>query len=449
MTLPIHPDRRIRRLLVATRGEAAVRLIQAARAASVESVVLFAEEDAEALWVDEADFAVYVPHEEGPWPAPERVVSAGVDSGCDAVHPGWGALCRSIYAAELVARGGMGWLGPSPRALEAVADRTAQRAAAERLGIPRVPGSEPVVERAQVDAWLAWAGVPALLKPVDTLGLPGRSLRIDDPSAAATLLADVLAEGPALLERLVLEAREIEVPVLAGEDGVVATLADRETTVRSGLDRLLVECPAPDLPDALRAQLHRDAARIAEALGWRGVGAVRFLLTPDGRPWFLGLRPGLTAWHAVTEVALGMDFVSAELHLASGGDLALARADLQPTGHCVLLRVPVASTCSPRGAPSSPGVTAHVAAVDGDAIAAGACCGSVVVQAPTRQAALVRARALLDAWPMQGADLDDAPLRRLFDDPAFWQGPVHREHAATCTGLGARALPGRRWSAPD
>ena len=218
-------------------------------------------------------------------------MSAGVDSGCDAVHPGWGA-CRSIYAAKLVARGGMGWLGPSPRALGAVADRTAQRAAAERLGIPRVPGSEPVVERAQVDAWLAWAGVPALLKPVDTLGLPGRSLRIDDPSAAATLLADVLAEGPALLERLVLEAREIEVPVLAGEDGVVATLADRETTVRSGLVRLLVECPAPDLPDALRAQLHRDAARIAEALGWRGVGAVRFLLTPDGRPWFLGLRPG-------------------------------------------------------------------------------------------------------------------------------------------------------------
>ena len=410
--------------------------------------MLFGAQDADAEWVEAADYAVYVPDEHGPWPSVERVVSAGVDSGCDAVHPGWGALCRSAWSAELVVRSGMAWLGPSLPALEAVSDRTAQRAAAVKLEIPMVPGSDPVTEALQVHTWMAWAGAPALLKPIDTLGLPGRSLRIDDIEASAQLIQSVLADGPALLERLVLDAREIEIPVLAGVDGRVAALGDRETTVRSGHDRLLVESPVVGLTDGLRATLRQQAIALATRLGWQGLGAVRFLLTSDGRAWFLGLRPGLTPWHAATEVALGLDLVETELHLASGAHLGWSSDDLAPIGHAITLRVPVAETAAVDDVVEPADVAVQAAAVPGDVLEAGELCGSVTVRAPTRQAALVRARAVLDRWPVRGVTLDDGPLRSLLDDPGFWQAPVHRERAAQLTGLGDRALPGRRDPGP-
>lgn len=438
------PDRSIRRVLAACRGEAALRILRSARAGGIETVVLFSARDAEAEWVEAADYAVYVPDEPEAWPSVERVVSAGVDAGCDAVHPGWGALCRSAWSAELVVRSGMAWLGPSLPALEAVSDRTAQRAAAAQLEIPMVPGSDPVTESLQVHTWMAWAGAPALLKPIDTLGLPGRSVRIDDAEASAELIGAVLADGPAILERLVLDAREIEIPVLAGVDGRVAALGDRETTVRSGHDRLLVESPAAGLSDDQRAAMRDHAVRLATRLGWRGLGAVRFLLTGDGRAWFLGLRPGLTPWHAATEVALGLDLVETELHLASGAHLGWESDDLLPVGHAITVRVPVSATATVTGVVEPADVAVQAAAVPGDVLEAGELCGSVTVRAPTRQAALVRARAVLDRWPVQGVPLDDVPLRALLDDPGFWQAPVHRERAAALTGLGERALPGRR-----
>lgn len=416
---PLQPDRSIHRVLAACRGEAALRVVRSARAAGMESVALFAEEDAEAEWVEEADYAVYVPAEDEPWPAVHRVVSAGADSGCDAVHPGWGPLCRSVFAAELVVRSGMAWLGPSVRALEAVSDRGAQREAAQRLGIPTVPGSDPISVPLQARTWMAWAGAPVLLKPLDTLGLPGRSLRIDDLDDQADLLEEVLADGPAMLERLVLDAREIEVPVLAGADGRVAALSDRETTVRSAVDRLVVEAPAPGLDDALRGTLRDSAVRLAQELGWQGLGAVRFLLTGDGRAWFLGMRPGLTPWHAATEVALGLDLVDAELHLASGADLAWDPADLVPLGHALTLRVPAAAAGTLASVEEPVDVALQPAGVAGDTLEAGALFGSVTVRAPTRQAAIVRARTALDRWPMTGVPLHDAPLRALLDDPGF------------------------------
>ncbi len=443
--LPDEPGRRILRLLAACRGEAALRISQTAHAAGIESVVLIQESDAEALWPDEADYSVWVPEVQGPaWPDPERVVSAGVDAGCDAIHPGWEGVVRSPLAAELVVRSGMAWLGPSLRALEAVADRGAQRAVAERLKIPLVPGSEPVSERSQVQTWLAWAGQPALLKPVDTLGLPGRSLRIDSLDEVAGQVGDILAEGPVVVERLVLAAREIEVPVLAGADGRVATLSDRETTVRSGTDRLLVESPAAGLSPALRATLHRDAARIAEALGWQGSGSVRFLLTSDQRAWFLGLRPGLRPWHGATELSLDVDLVAVELGLAGGADLAWEPADLVPRGHCISLRLPLAEDSVLDAIADLPDdVRVTAAGVAGDRLRAGEICGTLSLRAPTRQACIVRARAILDRWPMAGLVLDDGPLRRLLEDRAFWKAPLDREMAAQRTGLGARALPGQ------
>lgn len=440
---PPLPERRIHRLLVACRGGPALRILATAKRIGVETVVLFSAEDAEAEWVEEADFAVYVPDEDERWPAIERVVSAGVDSGCDAVHPGWGMLCRSMFAAEMVVRAGLAWVGPSIRALSAMSDRVAQRAAARRLGIPAVPGSDPVSDLVQVRSWLAWAGTPALLKPVDMLGLPGRSFRIDDIDSVAASVEQLLLEGPALLERLVLRAREVEVPVLAGGDGRVVALSDRETTVRSGLDRLLVEAPVSHLEADTRAALASSAISLAEDLGWQGVGAVRFLVTEDGRPWFLGLRPGLTSWHAATEVALQMDLVETELHLASGGSLRLDSPVLSARQHAVAVRLVAKDEGMLETVSEGAGLAVHPASVCGDPVAAGETVGTVVVAAPTRQAALVRVQAVLQDWPLRGLAPEAAPLQGLLDEADFWAVPLHRERAAALTGVGRRALPGR------
>ncbi len=440
---PPLPERRINRLLVACRGEPALRILATAERLGMETVVLFSMDDAESEWVEEADFSVYVPEEDERWPAIERVVSAGVDSGCDAVHPGWGMLCRSMFAAEMVVRAGLAWVGPSIRALSAMSDRVAQRAAARRLGIPAVPGSDPVSDLAQVRSWLSWAGTPALLKPVDMLGLPGRSFRIDDIDAAAGLVEEMLKEGPALLERLVLKAREVEVPVLAGGDGRVVALSDRETTVRSGLDRLLVEAPVSDLKADTQAALAASAISLAQSLGWQGVGAVRFLVTEDGRPWFLGLRPGLTSWHAATEVALQMDLVETELHLASGGNLNLPSQTLSAAQHAVAVRLAAKEGGTLETVRQRAGLAIQPASVGGDPVSAGEIVGTVAVAAPTRQAALVRVQTVLQDWPLGGLTPDIQPLKGLLDDVEFWRAPVHREQAAALTNLGGRALPGR------
>lgn len=437
-------DHDLRRILAACRGEAALRIRRAAAREGLEVVGLIdPSRDQEPVWADELDgAAVAAPDARGRWPSVEAAVSAAIDAGCDAVYPGWGARVRDPDLGHLARRMGLLPIGPPPELLATVADRRGMWAVAEEVGLPVVPGSEPITDLAQAQTWLAWAGLPAVVRSLDP-GLPDGH-HVVDMETAEKIVADLLPYGPVMVERHVVGAREVEVPIIGDGSGRVVCLADREITVRDGAVRVLTEAPAPSLRGTGRTEVLAYADALARQLKWRGVASVRFLVPVDGRPYFLQVRPGVQPWHGATEALLGVDLIDAELQLAGGFPLFWRRSDISPEGHAIALRVRAAVSGERVGAVTlADGLRLDSALLEGDMTVAGRALGTLVVRAPTRQACIVRARAALDRWPQAGVTPDLGMLHRLFNDREFWRAPLDREAVAALgtPSPGAAAVP--------
>ncbi len=430
----------LRRVLAVCRGEAALRVARAGRSQGIEVVALLdPERDEGAAWPDALDGVVAVPPDaRGRWPDAGAAVGAAMDAGCDALYAAWGARVRDADLGLMGARAGLLCAGPSPELLDRIADRPGLRVLAEEVGVPTVPGSEPLTELSQAQTWLAWTGLPAVVRSLDP-GLPG-GRRVATEAEAARVIETLLDFAPVMLERVVTGAREVEVPFIGDGQGRVVTLADREITVRDGAVRVLTEAPAPGLAGSSRTEVHAYTHALGRQLEWRGVGSARFLVTPDGRPYFLQIRPGVQPWHGATEALLGVDLVDAELRLAEGGPLFWHRSDIQPKGHAMALRVRAAAddeVIGPLQLP--PDLRFDPAEIEGGRTQRGRSLGTLVVRGPTRQACIVRARAALARWPQQGVTPDLDLLIRLFDDKAFWLGPLDREAVAALRDAGAAA----------
>jgi acetyl/propionyl-CoA carboxylase alpha subunit len=424
--------RRIQRVFVADRGEAALRVLRSARGAGMEVVVAVADEDGEAVWPDEADFSVFIPREDGvPWPSVDRVIAAAADAGCDAVHPGAGALQLRPDAPSRVHAASMAFVGAGTRGRELGADRAALRARCARLGLETVPGAGPFTDPALITAWVAGVGYPVLVKHARAAGVR-RTVRANGAEELAVALDILLGQGPVFVERFVDGAREIEVPFLVDGHGEGVTLGDREICLREGADRLLVEAPAPGLSAGTRAAMREAVVRLAQDLGWTGLGLCRFLVTADGHPWLLAVRPGLQPGAAATEACLGVDLVDAELRLAEGDALGWSPADIGPerVALAIAARAAVADESRVEGILVDPGLRFDSAVVAGDLVVPGEALGTLVATGPTRQAAVVRARAALDTWPTVGVEPAVAAVVRLLEDPRFWRAPLDREAAA-------------------
>lgn len=433
-------DHDLRRILAACRGEAALRIRRAAAREGLEVVGLIdPSRDQSPVWADELDgAAIAAPDSRGRWPAVESAVAAAIDAGCDAVYPGWGARVRDPDLGHAARRMGLLPIGPPPELLATVADRLGMRAVAEEVGLPVVPASEPITELSEAQTWLAWAGLPAVVRSLDP-GLPSGHLVVD-MAGAERIVSDLLPYGPVMVERHVLGAREVEVPIIGDGSGRVLCLADREITVRDGAVRVLTEAPAPALRGTGRTEVLSYADALARQLKWRGVASVRFLVPTDGRPYFLQVRPGVQPWHGATEALLGVDLIDAELQLAGGFPLFWRRGDISPEGHAIALRVRAAVSGERIGPTTLPdGLRLDPALLEGDVTTAGRALGTLIVRGPTRQACIVRARAALEHWPQAGVTPELTMLRRLFDDREFWRGPLDREAVAA---LGTPPLAG-------
>jgi acetyl/propionyl-CoA carboxylase alpha subunit len=418
---------RIGRLLVAARGLEALRIGRVCQGAGIEAVALLQERDGDAAWPDLLDYASYCAPGDGPWPEAQRVVDAAQDAGCDAIHPGWGPLARSALLAGLSSSSNLGYVGPGADRLDAANDRLAVRRVAQALGIPVVPGTDALLDPALAVAWVTATGTPVMLKPARA-GVPAQ--RLLQHSDVGPAVEAMLARGPVFLERLVEGARLIEVPVFGDGEGGALAVGDREVTVRIDGQRLLAECPASGLPDGMAATLHDRAERLCAHLRWIGLGAVQFLLTPDGRAYLLQLRPGLQPWSAVTEVVYGVDLIDAQIRLTAGDRLGWEREDLQPVGFGVCLRLVARSEgmveTLPQ-VPAGPGASLLHALEEGSLVEPRDDLCILTVVEPTRQAALVRARALATELAPTGVDTDLPALLRLFDAPDFWRGPLDRD----------------------
>ncbi|MFO1038498.1 MAG: acetyl-CoA carboxylase biotin carboxylase subunit [Geminicoccaceae bacterium] len=342
--------RHLKRVLVANRGEIAVRIIRAARELGLETVQAHSTADADSLAVQLADTAVPI----GPPPAAKSYLNIGAlidaarSTGCDAVHPGYGFLSENANFAEAVEAAGLTFVGPSPSTIRLMGDKAVARATAARLGIPTVPGSDGRVERFD-EAVAALGGdagaFPVLLKAA--AGGGGRGIRIARdraelerlwPQAAAEALA-AFGDGGLYVEKLVERARHVEVQVL-GDGATAVHLLERECSLQRRRQKVWEEAPAPAVPERVREEMRTAAARLAAAVAYRGAGTIEYLYDEAAETfYFLEMNTRVQVEHPVTEMVTGIDIVRATLEIAAGRPLRLRQEDVHARGHAIEVRI--------------------------------------------------------------------------------------------------------------
>ncbi len=410
------------RVLVANRGEVAVRVIRACRELGIESVAVYSTVDREALHVAMADRSVHI----GPAPARESylsiasVVAAGTTTRCDAVHPGWGFLAENAAFAAACEDNDLVFIGPRPDSIETMGDKIAAKAAMAAAGVPLVPGSPGAVSFGEARRLGDEIGYPLLLKAA--AGGGGRGMRLveaeDELEAAYTTAAAEadasFSNGSLYLERSVVEARHVEIQVLGDGRGGVLTLGERDCSVQRRHQKLVEESPSPAVGPALRAEMEAAARRACELLTYRGAGTLEFLLDPDGRFYFIEMNTRLQVEHPVTELVTGVDLVKAQLAVAAGYGLPEPPVANPPLGHAIEIRInaedparnflPGPGTVTRFRPPLGPGVRVDTHLVEGATVPPDydSLVAKVIVWAEDRPAAIARALRALSELELEG-----------------------------------------------
>ncbi|GCD37495.1 acetyl/propionyl-CoA carboxylase subuit alpha [Streptomyces chrestomyceticus JCM 4735] len=439
-------------VLVANRGEIAVRVIRTLRALGIRSVAVFSDADADARHVHEADTAVRI----GPPPSTEsylhagRLIEAARRSGAQAVHPGYGFLAENTAFAAACADAGLVFIGPSAEAIELMGDKIRAKETVRAAGVPVVPGSSG---SGLTDAQLADAaretGMPVLLKP--SAGGGGKGMRLvrdeallaDEIAAARREARGSFGDDTLLVERWVDRPRHIEIQVLADGHGNVVHLGERECSLQRRHQKVIEEAPSVLLDEATRAAMGEAAVQAARSCGYRGAGTVEFIVPGDDPAsyFFMEMNTRLQVEHPVTEFVTGLDLVEWQLRIAAGEPLAFGQDGVRLTGHAVEARI-CAETVSvkegARGFLPSGGTVLALAEPQGDGVrtdsglAEGTEVGSlydpmlskVIAYGPDRATALRRLRAALAETVVLGVPTNTGFLRRLLAHPAVLAGEL-------------------------
>ncbi len=439
-----------RRVLVANRGEIARRVIRACRALEIETVAVYSEADADAPHVREADAAFPI----GPAPARESylrsdsLLRALAASGADAVHPGYGFLSENAAFAAAVTAAGACFVGPPPHAIATMGDKATARRRMREAGVPVTPGTGVLPDLAAAERSAAELGYPVMLKAAAGGGGIGMvpcedaaALRRGFASAAARAKA-AFGDGSLYLERLVHGARHVEVQLAADRAGAVVHLFERECSVQRRHQKVIEEAPSPVADAALREALGAAAVRAARAIGYQNVGTLEFLLAPDGAWYFMEMNTRLQVEHPVTEWTTGVDLVQLQLRLAAGEPLPFGQADLAQRGHAIELRIyaedPARNFLPSPGAltklvwPSGEDVRVEAGVEEGARVTPfyDPLLAKIVVRGETRERAIERALAAVDATIVEGVKTNLALHRRVLCDPAFRRGELSIHYLA-------------------
>ena len=452
-------------LLIANRGEIAVRIARTAGDLGVETVAVYAEDDAASLHTREADRAVSL----GATGVPAyldgaAIIAAAQAAGCDAVHPGYGFLSESATFAAACQQAGLTFVGPAPETLALFGDKAAARALAQRCGVPLLAGTSAAVTLAEARDFLAALGPGGAVMLKAVAGGGGRGMR---PVTSAADLAEAFTRasseatgafgsGELYVEELMTRARHVEVQIVGDGTGAVTHLWDRECSLQRQRQKLIEIAPAFGLPETLRAQLLRAAVTLGAAARYRGVGTIEFLV--DARPGaaprfaFIEANARLQVEHTVTETVLGLDLVAIQLKIADGADLVklglTEDSRPAPRGAALQARVnlesmmadgsarPAGGVLSAYDPPSGPGVRIDGFGYAGYATSAryDPLLAKVIVAADDLAAAAARARRALSEFKVDGARTNIAFLQALLKSPALTDGELHtryvEEHAA-------------------
>ncbi len=429
----------ITKVLIANRGEIAVRVARACRDYGVRSVAVYADPDADALHVHAADEAYAL---QGSRPADTyldiaKLIDIARRSGADAVHPGYGFLSERAEFARAVSAAGLVWIGPRPETIEALGDKVAARRIAAQVGAPLVAGTPgPVASAAEVLAFAEQHGLPIAIKAAHGGG--GRGLKVawrmeevaELYESAVREATAAFGRGECFLEQFLDRPRHIEAQILADQHGHVVVVGTRDCSLQRRNQKLVEEAPAPFLTDAQREHIHRAARDICAAAGYVGAGTVEFLLGRNGQISFLEVNTRLQVEHPVTEETAGVDLVVEQLRIADGQPLSFTDTPA-PRGHSIEFRInaedpgrgylPTPGRIARFDAPSGPGVRVDTGVATGSTVPGSfdSLMAKLIVTGATRAQALARARRALRELQIEGVASVVPFHRTVVDDPAF------------------------------
>ena len=433
----------MRKVLIANRGEIAVRVIRACRDAGLGSVAVYADSDRDAMHVTLADEAYAL---EGDSAADtylriEKLLDVAKRSGADAVHPGYGFLSENADFAQAVLDAGLTWVGPTPQAIRDLGDKVTARHIAQRAGAPLVPGTpDPVAGPAEVLAFAKEYGLPVAIKAA--FGGGGRGLKVartleEIPDLFESATREAVAafgRGECFVERYLDKPRHVEAQVLADTHGNVIVVGTRDCSLQRRHQKLVEEAPAPFLTPEQRAEIHNSAKAICREAGYHGAGTVEYLVGVDGTISFLEVNTRLQVEHPVTEETAGIDLVREQFRIAAGEKLRFTE-DPTPRGHSIEFRIngedpgrnflPAPGAITAMRLPAGPGVRVDTGFSAGDVIGGNfdSLLAKVIITGETRTEALERARRALDEMVVEGMATALPFHRQVVRDAAFTSEP--------------------------
>ncbi|MBK6425984.1 MAG: acetyl-CoA carboxylase biotin carboxylase subunit [Blastocatellia bacterium] len=452
-----------RKILIANRGEIAVRIARACREMGISPIAVYSEADRAALHVRVADEAVEI----GPAPSREsylrgdRIIAAALECGAEAIHPGYGFLSESASFAQAVRDAGLVLIGPSPEAMQLMGSKTVARRTVRDAGAPVVPGTvEPVTDPEEARRVAAEIGYPVMLKA--SAGGGGKGMRLvhsaDELASAleraGSEAAAAFGDASVYIEKAIVRPRHIEIQLLADRQGNCVYLGERECSMQRRHQKIVEECPAPFNDASLRKRMGEAAVKIAKAANYEGAGTIEFLVDADRNFYFLEMNTRLQVEHPVTELVTGRDLVHAQIRIAAGEPLWFTQDDVSLRGHAIEVRIyaedpesgfiPSSGRITRLREPAGPGIRVDSGVYEGWEVAIhyDPLLAKLAVWAETRTKAIARLRRALTEYDVGGIKSTLPYFRALCADENYLAGDIDTQYLdrwiaeRTTTGFG-------------
>ena len=435
-----------KKILIANRGEIALRIIRACRELEIETVAVFSEGDREALHVKAADEAICI----GPVASAKsylnipNIISAAELTGVDAIHPGYGFLSENARFAEICESCGIAFIGPSPKVIETMGDKATARKTMIECGVPVVPGSKDIIKDEKTAATVAKEiGYPVLIKA--SAGGGGKGMRVAQNSkelsksiqAAQNEAQASFGNSEVYLEKYVEEPRHIEFQILADKHGNVVHLGERDCSLQRRHQKLLEESPSSALTPELRAEMGAEAVKAAKAVNYSNAGTIEFLLDRHGKFYFIEMNTRIQVEHSVTELVTGLDLVKEQIRLAYGELLGFTQEDVQLRGWAIECRInaedpdknfmPSPGMIKVYHVPGGPGVRVDSAVYQGYTVPPyyDSMVGKLIVWGATRQEAIARMKRALEEYVIEGIHTTIPFHLKVLDNAFYRRGEVY------------------------
>lgn len=464
----------IRKLLIANRGEIAVRIIRAARALGIKTVAVLSDADMGVLHARLADEKILLGgvRAADTYLNAEKLIQAAVSSGADAIHPGYGFLSENSNFAKMVESAGLNFVGPAAAVMALMGDKGQARAKAKELGVALIPGSAPGMPVKDLKKFAAQIGYPVIFKA--SAGGSGRGMRVvrseneleEKHNEASSEALAAFGNGEVFLEKFLENPRHIEVQVFGDSHGNYLHFFERECSVQRRHQKLIEEAPACRLHPDVRARLHKDALTLARAVKYENSGTVEFLVEggeqANSPHYFLEMNTRIQVEHPVTEIVTGVDLLQLQLKVAGGEPIGFSQSDLSARGHAIEFRIyaespeknfaPTSGEIRYISRPGGPGIREDSWVEAGTKISPyyDALLSKIIVSANSREEAINRARAVLDEYVLEGIENTLGFHRWILTQPIFCKGLVdvywinreyHGETSSRRRGVGPVSLP--------